>query len=259
MACVLITQRIMITHPKRNLIHEIQRLSMNECLKTILESEFDPLIFLPFTTEDSDHEIERGFFSKLESIWNEPSSCEFELLSPRARVVLSVTFEMCRRYHRQALSFRPLIESPRATLPELARNSLKKVPPALRMELKEWLGFVPIYRDNQIGSLVVVARGNSTGLMFHPKDLFSRLLNLHAGGFFLFHNHPSNDLRASKEDLILTRKVRKLGHELGNPLLGHWIIGATNQNWIDSRGTPMGERFLNGNTGRSMPRLLENS
>ena len=42
------------------------------------------------------------------------------------------------------------------------------------------------------------------------------------------HNHPSGNVKPSKEDMIVTRKLQKCGQLLGIELLDHIIVGGTN-------------------------------
>ena len=51
------------------------------------------------------------------------------------------------------------------------------------------------------------------------------------------HNHPSGDPEPSKEDILLTERVRKAGELMGIRLLDHIVIG-------DSAYVSMKERGL---------------
>jgi len=37
------------------------------------------------------------------------------------------------------------------------------------------------------------------------------------------HNHPSNDLSPSKEDIVVTNKIKECGDIIGIPLVDHLI------------------------------------
>ena len=41
----------------------------------------------------------------------------------------------------------------------------------------------------------------------------------------LVHNHPSGDISPSASDVLTTKKIAKLGEEIGIELLDHIIIG----------------------------------
>ena len=234
---------------ERCLSRGVHSLSLKECLALIIGSGpkgkgclgLANELFLPLSTENATAELERCLFSKLEQATQDPYSGALNSIPPAARARLLAAFEIARRYSRHQTQTQFNKSKPLSTLTDLSRLALEKVPVDLRCENFEWLGFVPAYRGHKLGSLMVVARGQANRLSLHPKELFSRLLPLQAGGFFLVHNHPSNDTRPSLEDLKLTRAVRKLAQELDHPLLGHWIVGPTDQNWIDSRTLIMGQ------------------
>lgn len=42
------------------------------------------------------------------------------------------------------------------------------------------------------------------------------------------HNHPSQNITPSKEDVITTQKIKEAGELLGIPLIEHLIIGGDN-------------------------------
>ncbi len=53
--------------------------------------------------------------------------------------------------------------------------------------------------------------------------------------FLLMHNHPSNDVSSSSEDLEITRRLRQVGELVGIRVLDHVIIGAdTHFSFVDA-------------------------
>ena len=44
----------------------------------------------------------------------------------------------------------------------------------------------------------------------------------------LIHNHPSNDTLPSKEDIILTNKLKEIGKINGINVIDHIIVGNNN-------------------------------
>ena len=53
------------------------------------------------------------------------------------------------------------------------------------------------------------------------------------------HNHPSGNVKPSKEDMIVTRKLQKCGQLLGIELLDHIIVGGTNGKMLSFREEKM--------------------
>ena len=145
---------------------------------------------------------------------------------------LLAAFELCRRY---ALFRERVHVKPRLARSRLApsRQALFQVDPTLRCEAQEWLGFVPLYRTGELGELCIVERGVRTHVNVDPAELFARILALRPQAITLFHNHPSGSLLPSDADFNLTRHVGRLAGQLGIRLLGHWILTARGEHWID--------------------------
>ncbi len=205
-------------------------LSLRECLSVIAEDETAPAgspMELPCTGLPSD-EQERAFFMSMELSPDGPHGYlgHQPRLSQRAAVRLGAAFELAARYaqfRESRLSPRPLTGSDTEPC-SLMESALKKVPALYRSLPKEWLGFVPIHGNGQVGSFCLVERGVKTHVNVDPAELFARILILRPAAIVLFHNHPSGNLTPSRSDRDLTTKVRSLGAQFGVTLLGHWIL-----------------------------------
>lgn len=172
----------------------------------------------------------RSFFETLET---SPNSLLVDQpgLGDAQRARLLAVFEIARRYaaHR---SRRLRAAEPGAASPSAAASSLARIGGAARSEAREWLGFVPMYATGA-GELCIVERGVRTHVNTEPAELFARVLALRPRGFVLAHNHPSGDPSPSRADLRLTEQVYELANRLGIPLLGHWVLTAETESWID--------------------------
>jgi len=58
----------------------------------------------------------------------------------------------------------------------------------------------------------------------HPREIFIRAIKDNATSIIVAHNHPSNNLKPSPEDLDMTEKIISAGEIVGIPLLDHLII-----------------------------------
>ena len=83
-------------------------------------------------------------------------------------------------------------------------------------------------RSNEVYAWRRVSSGGTTGTVCDPKVIFSILLNCGASAFILAHNHPSNSLTPSVQDLSITKKLKDGGEILDINLLDHLIIGHDN-------------------------------
>lgn len=59
--------------------------------------------------------------------------------------------------------------------------------------------------------------------IIHPREIFNEALKVHASSLILMHNHPSNDLNPSKEDIAITNQIKECGDIIGIHLLDHLI------------------------------------
>ena len=58
----------------------------------------------------------------------------------------------------------------------------------------------------------------------HPREIFKEAYRLSASSIVCLHNHPSGDLTPSKEDVVLTDSLVKIGQINGIPVVDHLII-----------------------------------
>ena len=61
--------------------------------------------------------------------------------------------------------------------------------------------------------------------MIHPREIFKEAYLLSASGIICIHNHPSGDPSPSKEDILMTLKIKEIGLMHGINLLDHVIVG----------------------------------
>lgn len=70
-----------------------------------------------------------------------------------------------------------------------------------------------------------LSHGTVNMSLISPREIFVRLCLVGAANFVLIHNHPSGDITPSKEDELVTDKVRVAGLMMGIDMLDHIIIG----------------------------------
>ena len=58
-----------------------------------------------------------------------------------------------------------------------------------------------------------------------PREIFLEALQKGAVYIIVLHNHPSGDPTPSREDMLITKRIREAGLILGIELLDHIIIG----------------------------------
>lgn len=61
----------------------------------------------------------------------------------------------------------------------------------------------------------------------HPRNIFKEACILDASSIICVHNHPSNNVLPSKEDINLTTNLIEIGNLFNIPVIDHIIVGPT--------------------------------
>jgi len=80
-------------------------------------------------------------------------------------------------------------------------------------------------RKNAPIKLEQVGKGGISGTVADSKIIFKLAIDSLASGIIIAHNHPSGNLKPSKNDIQLTKRVVEAGKILDLPILDHLIIG----------------------------------
>lgn len=70
-----------------------------------------------------------------------------------------------------------------------------------------------------------VAKGCLDSAQVHPREVFTRAVQLSAASVILAHNHPSGDPTPSNEDCELTRRLVACAKLLGIHVMDHIVLG----------------------------------
>lgn len=71
----------------------------------------------------------------------------------------------------------------------------------------------------------VISKGTVNASLVEPREIFITALKHKAVHIVVLHNHPSGDPTPSKEDILLTARIKEAGSLVGVSLLDHIIIG----------------------------------
>lgn len=71
----------------------------------------------------------------------------------------------------------------------------------------------------------LISQGSIDHSILSIRSIFNRALLIGAACIFLAHNHPSGDCSPSKNDILVTERVKEAGKLLEIPLVDHIIIG----------------------------------
>lgn len=70
----------------------------------------------------------------------------------------------------------------------------------------------------------VISIGTINSNIIHPREVFRPAIEYNAAAVILAHNHPSNNVNPSTEDIEITKQLIEAGKMIGISLLDHVII-----------------------------------
>lgn len=93
-----------------------------------------------------------------------------------------------------------------------------------RMEYVEEFYILLLSRSSHILGYLKVSEGGTAGTIVDPKIVFQGALKCNASAIVLCHNHPSGNLKASAQDIEITKKVKDGGRLMDIGVLDHIIL-----------------------------------
>lgn len=72
---------------------------------------------------------------------------------------------------------------------------------------------------------MIISKGTVRSSLISPREIFIEAIRTQAVSILLLHNHPSGVPDPSKEDILLTQRIKMAGDLIGIELLDHIIIG----------------------------------
>lgn len=90
--------------------------------------------------------------------------------------------------------------------------------------------FYCVYLDNskKIVHEKLLFIGTINYSVVHPREIFKEAYYYSASAIICVHNHPSNNLVPSNEDIKITKTLISVGNILGIKVIDHLIIGSNN-------------------------------
>jgi len=121
----------------------------------------------------------------------------------------------------------PILDSPKVIVAQLTD---------LRGKQKEY--FIALYLNarNQMIYKETISVGTLTASLVHPQEVFEPAIRHFASSIVIAHNHPSNSLEPSEEDIKLTENLARAGKILDIDLLDHIIITNNGYASLKERG-----------------------
>ncbi len=82
----------------------------------------------------------------------------------------------------------------------------------------------------------VISIGTISETLIHPREIFREAIKESAASIIIAHNHPSGDLKPSREDIETTKRLLKVSRLIGIPLLDHLILTSTSYCSMQEQG-----------------------
>src|SRR3954451_11636093 len=94
-----------------------------------------------------------------------------------------------------------------------------------KIEFVEQFKVLFLNRANKVLGAFEVSTGGISGTVADPRVIFAAALRANcSGGILAAHNHPSGNLKPSRQDEELTQKIKQAGQLLDIKLLDHIIV-----------------------------------
>ena len=90
---------------------------------------------------------------------------------------------------------------------------------------REVVAIVNLQTDGKPINMNVVSMGALDQSIAHPREILKSTILSNASAIMLVHNHPSNKLQPSKDDIATTARVKQLCDLIGVKFLDHIIVG----------------------------------
>ncbi|AMR32000.1 hypothetical protein A0256_11505 [Mucilaginibacter sp. PAMC 26640] len=81
-----------------------------------------------------------------------------------------------------------------------------------------------VSRASKVIAKELISKGGLNGTVADPRVIYYSAIQHQASSIVLLHNHPSGNLRPSKEDIFLTKKMADAGRLLDIAVMDHLII-----------------------------------
>ena len=129
---------------------------------------------------------------------------------------IKAALELGSRLHQKTMDPKPLIDSPEKAYEVLKFDIIQND--------RETLWLLALNTRHRLIKKKKLYQGTRTFSSVRVAEIFEFAIQQHASAVILAHNHPSGELHPSREDLHITREIRKAGELLEIPLLDHLII-----------------------------------
>ncbi len=95
----------------------------------------------------------------------------------------------------------------------------------MRHEKQEIMKLLMLNSKTKLIGETNISKGTVNASLITPRELFIEALQKNAVSIIILHNHPSGDPTPSREDVLVTKRIREASLLIGIDLLDHVVIG----------------------------------
>jgi len=151
-------------------------------------------------------EIGRDYLSFINGL------CSIAGIGKARALLIMASIELGSRYIKRGSA---VIKSARDIIPLVGFLATKK---------QEYFMCISLNGGNRVLSSRIVTIGIADQALVHPREVFTEAVRERAANVIVAHNHPSNGLYPSEEDISTTKNLVRAGEILGIGFLDHIII-----------------------------------
>jgi DNA repair protein RadC len=189
---------------------------------SLSDSELLAIIMGSGNRDETAVELARKILASVDNNWNQLSLLsvkdlmKFKGIGEVKAISITTALEIGRRRASQEVPEKPTIsKSNDAYL--ILKNHLSD----LRTE-EFWALF--LNQSNKVIHIAQLTQGGINQSIVDVRILFKTALDHFSTGVIIAHNHPSGNLKPSREDIDITQKIKEAGNTLSIQLLDHLII-----------------------------------
>jgi len=190
------------------------------------DAELIAIIIGSGSRDESAVELSKRILHSVDNNLNElgkvsiPDLMKFKGIGEAKAISITASLELGRRRKAESSQGKPKIAS--------SKDAFDVIYPALADLPHEEFWLILLNQNNKVIETVCISRGGVAGTFADAKIILKAALEKLAPSIILSHNHPSGNLKPSKADIDLTKKLKEGAKLLDISVLDHLIIGDTN-------------------------------
>jgi DNA repair protein RadC len=131
-------------------------------------------------------------------------------------IIIAAALELGRRRHASAALEKTVVRS--------SRDIAAYLQATLKDYSYEVFAVIFLNRANKINHFEIISKGGITGTVADPRVILKKALEEDATAMVLCHNHPSGNLKPSRADEELTKKIKEAAAYFDIKIIDHIIV-----------------------------------